>query len=132
MGEGGGVSLYRYPYILKSWENEKLAVGLAPPHSNLYNKPTIDYYHPHNHIKTSSLFNITRSTRNKKLSNKYNDIIIKIVADAIKERRKSKKSINLTSKTTFKKLIYIEPSNIDDFSPSSTSKLIYIINTSVL
>ena len=72
---------------------------------------------------------MARSTRNKILPNKYNDIIVKIVADAIKEGRKSKKSINLTSKSTFKKLIYIELSNIDD---SNSSKLIYIINTSIL
>ena len=75
---------------------------------------------------------MARSTRNKKLSNIYNDIIIKIVVDAIKGGRKSKKSINLTSKITLKKLIYIELSNIDDFSSSSTSKSIYIINTSIL
>ena len=66
------------------------------------------------------------------LSNKYNDTIVKIVVDAIKEGRKSKKSINLTPKTTFKKLTYIELSDIDDFSSSIASKSIYIINTSVL
>ena len=66
------------------------------------------------------------------LSNKYNDIIIKIVADAIKGGRKSKKSINLTPKRTFKKLTYIESSNIDDSSSSSTPESIYITNTSVL
>ena len=66
------------------------------------------------------------------LSSKYHDIVIKIVVDAIKGGRKSKKLINLTSKTTFKKLTYIESSNINDFSSSTTSKSIYIINTSVI
>ena len=72
---------------------------------------------------------MARNTRNKMLSNKYNDITIKIVVDAIKGGRKLKKSINLTSKSTFKKLIYTKLSNINDFN---SSKLIYIINTSVL
>ena len=87
---------------------------------------------------------MARNTRNKMLSNKYNDIVIKIVVDAIKGGRKSKKSINLTSKTTFKKFIYIRLPNIENSSSSFTFIITfkaintsiklstYIINTSIL
>ena len=37
---------------------------------------------------------------------KYNDIVVKIVVNAIKERRKPKKLINFTLKTIFKKLTH--------------------------
>ena len=38
---------------------------------------------------------MARSTRNKGLSNKYNDIAAKIVADAIKGGRESKKLLDM-------------------------------------
>lgn len=86
---------------------------------------------------------ITRSTRNRVRSNKYNDIVVRIVIDAIKGERKSKKLINFTSKTIFKQLTHTKLPNIDDSSSSSTSIItfktiktsiklsIYIINTSI-
>ena len=75
---------------------------------------------------------MARSTRNKVLSSKYHDIVAKIVVDVIKGRRKSKKSINLTPKTIFKKFIYIGLSDIDDFSSFITFESIYTISTSVI
>ena len=75
---------------------------------------------------------MARSTRNKKLPNKYNDIAAKIVADATKGGRKPKKSTNPTPKTTSKKPTHTGPPDIDDSSPPSAPEPAYTISTSVL
>ena len=64
--------------------------------------------------------------------NKHDDIVVKIVVNAIKEGRKPKKSINPTSKTTFKKLAHTGLLyNVDSSPPFAPIITFKTINTCV-